>query len=62
MVFIETPIFTKQVVEGLTDEQYGLLQGSLVTRPDAGALIRGSGGIHKLRWALLGKESVAAFV
>ncbi len=37
MVFIETPVFTKQVVEALTDEQYGLLQGSLVARPEAGA-------------------------
>ncbi|MGA2189799.1 MAG: type II toxin-antitoxin system RelE/ParE family toxin [Steroidobacteraceae bacterium] len=55
MVFIETPVFTKQVVEALTDEQYGLLQGSLVTRPDAGDLIRGSGGIRKLRWALPGR-------
>ena len=55
MVFIETPVFTKQVVEALTDEQYGLLQGSLVARPEAGDLIRGSGGIRKLRWALSGR-------
>src|SRR5271169_668221 len=55
MVFVETPIFTKQVVEELTDEQYGVLQGSLVARPDAGDLIKGSGGIRKLRWALPGR-------
>lgn len=55
MVFIETPVFTKQVVDALSDEQYGLLQGSLVARPDAGNLIRGSGGIRKLRWALPGR-------
>jgi hypothetical protein len=55
MVFVETPIFTKQVVEALTDEQYGVLQGSLVARPDAGDLIKGSGGIRKLRWALPGR-------
>ncbi|HEY2527936.1 MAG TPA: type II toxin-antitoxin system RelE/ParE family toxin [Xanthobacteraceae bacterium] len=54
MVFIETPIFTRQVVEALTDEQYGLLQASL-GRPDAGDLIKGSGGIRKLRWALPGR-------
>lgn len=42
-------------MEVLTDEQYGLLQGSLVARPDAGDLIKGSGGIRKLRWALPGR-------
>ena len=55
MVFIETPIFTRQVLEVLTDEQYALLQGSLVARPDSGDLIRGSRGIRKLRWALPGR-------
>jgi hypothetical protein len=28
MVFIETPVFTRHVIEALTDDQYGLLQGS----------------------------------
>jgi hypothetical protein len=55
MVFIETPVFTRHVIEALTDEQYGLLQGFLVARPDAGDLIRGSGGIRKLRWAMPGR-------
>jgi hypothetical protein len=55
MVFIETPVFTRHVIEALTDDQYGLLQGFLVTRPDAGDLIKGSGGIRKLRWALPGR-------
>jgi hypothetical protein len=43
------------VAEGLTDEQYTLLQVSLVARPDSGDLIKGSGGIRKLRWALPGR-------
>jgi hypothetical protein len=55
MVFIETSVFTRHVIEALTDEQYGLLQGFLVAQPDAGDLIRGSGGIRKLRWALPGR-------
>jgi hypothetical protein len=55
MVFIETPIFSKQVLEVLTDEQYGLLQASLVAKPNAGDLIKGSGGLRKLRWALPGR-------
>ncbi len=55
MVFIETPIFSKQVIEVLTDEQYGLLQASLVAKPNAGDLIKGSGGLRKFRWALPGR-------
>jgi hypothetical protein len=55
MVFVETPIFTRQVIEVLTDEQYALLQGSLVAQPDSGDLIKGSGGMRKLRWALPGR-------
>jgi hypothetical protein len=54
LVFIETPIFSKQVIEALTDEHYGLLHASLVTKPDAGDLIKGSDGLRKLRWALPG--------
>jgi|SRR5450755_5147265 hypothetical protein len=55
MVFIETPIFSKQVIGVLTDEQYGLMQASLVANPNAGDLIKGSGGLRKLRWALAGR-------
>jgi hypothetical protein len=61
MVFIETPIFSKQVIEVLTDEQYGLLQASLVAKPNAGDLIKGSGGLRKLRWALPAAAKAAAF-
>jgi hypothetical protein len=39
----------------LADEQYGLLQASLVAKPNAGDLIKGSGGLRKLRWALPGR-------
>jgi hypothetical protein len=39
MVFIETPIFSKQVIDILTDQEYGLLQASLVAKPNAGDLI-----------------------
>lgn len=34
----------------LTDEQYAALQAYLVDRPDAGDVIRGSGGLRKIRW------------
>jgi hypothetical protein len=39
MVIIETPIFTKQIVSTLTDEEYRLFQTALLERPDAGKII-----------------------
>jgi hypothetical protein len=54
MRFIETPIFTRTVAELLDDDEYHALQLALVLRPTRGALIRGSGGLRKLRWSLPG--------
>jgi hypothetical protein len=55
MRFIETPTFTRVVVECLDDEAYRSLQLALLLRPEAGRVIRGSGGLRKLRWSLEGK-------
>lgn len=55
MVFIETPVFTRLVKEALSDEDYGAFQQVLAVQPDAGDLIRGGGGIRKVRWALPGR-------
>jgi mRNA-degrading endonuclease RelE of RelBE toxin-antitoxin system len=55
MVFIETSIFTKQVRQLLTDDEYRLLQTELVVRPDVGAIIQGSGGLRKVRWLAQGR-------
>lgn len=49
MVFIETSSFTKLLPSYLTDDEYRLLQGYLVHKPDAGDIIKGSGGVRKLR-------------
>jgi hypothetical protein len=57
--FIETRLFTKLVVEYLTDEEYGALQESLMRDPDAGPIIPGSGGIRKIRWAAQGRGNAA---
>lgn len=51
MLIIETSIFTRQVQRLLTDDEYRQLQAVLVARPDLGAIIVGSGGIRKVRWA-----------
>ena len=51
---IETSVFTKQVQASLSEREYRLLQLHLVMQPDAGELIRGTGGLRKLRWRLPG--------
>jgi mRNA-degrading endonuclease RelE of RelBE toxin-antitoxin system len=53
--FIETRLFTKLVLDYLSEENYTTLQNALMRRPDAGFLIPGSGGIRKLRWAAPGR-------
>ena len=55
MEFIEAPLFTRRVHEYLTDDEYAALQWALALRPEAGAIIPGSGGIRKLRWAGKGR-------
>jgi len=55
MVIVETPIFTKQVLSTLSDDEYRLLQQALLERPDAGKVIPGSGGLRKLRWSVEGR-------
>ncbi len=55
MIFIETSIFTKLIGSYLTDDEYLGLQSFLLKRPDAGKIVRGSGGVRKLRWAMSGK-------
>lgn len=51
MQFIETPIFTKRIKSFVIDEDYRLLQVMLAANPMAGVIIKGSGGIRKLRWS-----------
>jgi hypothetical protein len=47
MLFIETSTFTKLLPNYLTDEEYRGLQTYLLQKPDAGDLIKGSGGFVK---------------
>jgi len=55
MEFIETPTFTRLLLELLGDDEYALLQQVLVENPERGDLVRGGGGIRKLRYALSGR-------
>ena len=55
MIFIETSTFTKLIGNYLTDDEYLGLQRILLKHPDVGKIIRGSSGVRKLRWAIIGK-------
>ena len=55
VVFVETPIFTRRVQQFMDDEEYGEMQAFLTLRPDAGNVIKGTGGMRKLRWAGSGR-------
>ena len=55
MDIVETPIFTRQVIELLTDDSYHELQIELISNPDLGDEIVGSGGLRKIRWSLQGR-------
>ena len=52
VVFVETSLFTKQIMQLLSDESYLSLQRELVDNPKRGELIVGGGGIRKIRWSL----------
>ena len=53
--FIETKLFTRLVQEYLTDDEYRELQKLLIEQPGCGAVIRGTGGVRKLRWGAPGR-------
>jgi len=55
MIFIETTTFTKLLPKYLTDDEYRVFQWYLLLNPEAGGLVRGSGGIRKVRWSSAGK-------
>jgi len=55
MKFIETPVFTKDIREVLSDDEYRRLQLALVLRPEQGSVIKGGGGLRKIRWRIKGR-------
>lgn len=55
MEFIETPIFTRMVTGLLADDEYRELQIELMENPERGDLIKGGGGIRKMRYAVRGR-------
>jgi len=53
--FVETRLFTRLVLEYMSDAEYSELQSALMTAPEAGPVIAGSGGVRKLRWGAAGR-------
>ena len=53
--FIETQLFSKLVRKCLSDEEYRRLQLALADNPELGAVIKGTGGVRKVRWAGSGR-------
>ncbi|CNK97350.1 addiction module toxin RelE [Yersinia alsatica] len=50
--FIENPFFSKQREVLLTEDEFRELQQVLLLNPSSGALIVGTGGVRKVRFAI----------
>jgi len=55
MEIAETSIFTKEITRILTDDEYKEFQNFLVANPKHGDVIKGSGGLRKIRWKVKGR-------
>jgi mRNA-degrading endonuclease RelE of RelBE toxin-antitoxin system len=55
LTFVESPQFTAQIPELLSDDDYRAFQLDLAGRPDQGDVIPGLGGLRKVRMAAKGK-------
>jgi mRNA-degrading endonuclease RelE of RelBE toxin-antitoxin system len=55
MIFIETPVFTADLNELLTDDEYAEFQQYLADNPRSGDVIQDTGGLRKIRWTSNGK-------
>ena len=55
MVIIETRFFTRRIKELMNDDEYRVLQESLVNRPSMGDIVQGTGGLRKIRWKQEGR-------
>ena len=55
VTFIEQPVFTKLLTDLVDDERYRAFQRHLAANPEAGPVVKGSGGLRKARMALPGR-------
>ena len=52
MELIETSVFTRQIADLLSNEEYRGFESRIAANPELGALIKGGGGIRKVRVAV----------
>src|SRR5439155_9250908 len=50
-VFVELPAFERYRADYLDDKAFGNLQAFLMSNPEAGDVIEGTGGLRKMRFA-----------
>ena len=55
MKIIETTIFTRKITNLLSSEEYHNFQNELIENPEKGKIVRGSGGLRKIRIGLSGR-------
>lgn len=55
LTFVETPHFTRQIAEWVTDGEYRAFQQELLEDPERGDLLVGCRGLRKVRMALGGR-------
>ena len=58
---VETPSFLRDVKKILTEEDRGDLIAFLAYNPTAGDILRGTGGVRKIRWAREGEGKSGGF-
>ena len=51
---IETPVYSRKAEQILSEEERGAFAVYISRNPKAGVVVRGSGGVRKVRWALEG--------
>ncbi len=55
LTFVETPHFTRQLLDCVDDGDYRALQRELLENPELGDLLVGCRGLRKVRMALAGR-------
>ncbi|PID64351.1 MAG: transcriptional regulator [Gammaproteobacteria bacterium] len=58
---IETPLFSSLRKDYWTEDQFGEFTAWLANNPESGAVVRGSGGVRKVRWARPGSGKSGGF-
>lgn len=53
--FVESPIFTRQIADLMSDAQYAEFQQMLAGQPEAGDVVPGLAGLRKVRWSARGR-------